>query len=109
MTTNFKVNFIDPRPPEFSFAFAFVTLRVINSEIVLSRFAFISVSMASSANIFSAKFGEGFCPLRFYPVDLSEDGANPEWLNDFFPGRAVAPGQKGRSRLQRLFFLGYAR
>ena len=36
-----------PPPSEFSFAFAFVILRVINLEIILSRFAFISVSMVT--------------------------------------------------------------
>ena len=47
----FKVNFIDPPPPEFSFAFAFAILRVINSEIILSRFALISVSMVVSKRV----------------------------------------------------------
>ena len=38
---------IDASPPNYTFAFAFVILKVINSEIILFRFALISVSIKS--------------------------------------------------------------
>ena len=43
--------------PNFTFTFAFVILKLINSEIILFRFALISVSMVSTKGGVSHHFG----------------------------------------------------
>ena len=51
---------IDTSPPNLTLAFAFVILKIINSEIILFRFAFISVSMVFCPNaIFYGDQGQG--------------------------------------------------
>ena len=82
--------------PNFTFAFAFVILKVINLEIILFRFAIISVSM-----VFGHKFGESLggsqappsfwnvpgLPPRKFPGDLPESSpalvARASWFSRY--------------------------